>query len=91
MKTRFAYRTDISIPNLDAMSQSALHKFAVRAARAARINEGAKADWLRLASRYAAFKLKAMDMRRAGHVGLASRYEAECEQIYAQIPKRMKW
>lgn len=90
-KSRFAYRTDISIPNLDGMTISSLRQFAARTGAASEKQHGAKADWLRLAASYAKHKLAAMEYRSSGEIQRALRHEAACDNIYQQIPKRMRW
>lgn len=78
-------------PNLDAMSQRELDAYAHNARAAAKRYSGATRDWLTLAGNYARYKSKAMGFRLSGDIGKASNYERLCEDIYRQLPARMKW
>lgn len=85
------YVTDIEIPNLDAMGRRELERYGQRAFAEAEGAVSPRSDWLRMVADYARKKCKAMDLRQEGKIDLALRYERACENIYADIPQRMRW
>lgn len=86
------YPTDIEYPNLTDMSRDDLERYKAEVVRQIDADPRApQADWLRLGFQYARAKVRAMDLRRAGDVEKARRWELACENAYAQVPKRMKW
>jgi hypothetical protein len=49
------------------------------------------ADHLAALEKYARRKAGAMTMRAAGHIGLALKHEATCDEIYQGLPENWRW
>lgn len=86
-------------PNLDAESEGWLRQFAHRygdsptQAQADKVLgkwRGNKTALRKLVS-YAWTKVMAMQHRLAGHIDDAFKFEAQCERIYNQLPRRARW
>jgi 23S rRNA pseudoU1915 N3-methylase RlmH len=87
-----------NVPNLDAMAQSEVSKFAAKYRNPSKAVAdklvGTRPDAVTLAkqlSAYASDKSKAMVQRVRGNIGLASSFEHYADMAYERLPSDLKW